>query len=268
VKAAGFLGCLGVEAFKLRRTMALALAILLPAAPVAVFLFYILQKGRAELSDSLNPTSMIVLGLVGLWAIFVLPVFAAIETSLLAALEHQNRGWKHLFALPPARGSLLAAKFAAAVLLVTIAHAFLFGYTLVLLWVAPKLQPGVGLDGPIPVVATLASVAVCAASSLFMVGVHALIALRWPSFALNVGIALGGLLFALGMLDSRLGRFFPWSLPAVAHKIAVPWIFGLPGWPGGPAGPRSLAVVLLISAAGLLVTAVGGCWVLSRRDVF
>ena len=264
MKAAGLLGCLGVEALKLRRTMALALAVLLPAAPVVLFLVILLQEGATDFGQGVHPAAMIVQGLVGLWGIFVLPVFAAIETSLLAALEHQNRGWKHLFALAPARGSLLAAKFIAAVLLMTIAHAFLFGYTLVLLWLAPRLRPGVGLDAPIPIVATLVVIGACSVSSLFMVGVHTSISLRWPSFALNVGVALAGLLFAVGMLDTRLGELYPWSLPGVVHRIVVPWIFG---WPGGPAGPRSLAILFSTSAAGFLVTAVGVGWLLSRRDV-
>jgi hypothetical protein len=267
MNGAGFLGCLGVEALKLKRTTALALAVLLPAATAGMFLVFILQNGDTSSSRGANPAVGIVLGLVGLWAIFILPIFAAIETSLLAAIEHQNRGWKHLFALPPARRSLFAAKFAAAALLVAIAHTLLFGYTLVVLWAVSKLQPSAGSSGPIPVVASLVIVAVCAVSSLFMVGVHTAISLRWPSFALNVGIALSGLLFALGMLDSRLGQCFPWSLPALAHKIVVPWVFGLPGWPGGPAGPESLTIILAISVGGFVATAVGGGWLLSRRDV-
>ena len=47
MKTAGFLGCLGVEALKLRRTMALVLVVLLPAATVATFLVYLLQNGTA-----------------------------------------------------------------------------------------------------------------------------------------------------------------------------------------------------------------------------
>jgi hypothetical protein len=248
--------------------MALVLAVLLPAAVVGTFLVFIVQQGSTEFSPGVHPAAMIVLGLVGLWAVFVLPIFVAIETSLLAAIEHQNRGWKHLFALPPARGALIAAKFASAVLLVTIAHACFFGYTLVLLWVVPKLEPGIGFHGPIPIGATLLVVASCAVSSLFMVGVHTWISLRWPSFALNVGIALGGIFYALGVLDSLQGKILPWALPVVAHKVAVPWIFGLPGWPGGPAGPWSLASLLATALGGYVVTAVLGGWLLSRRDVF
>src|SRR5262245_36832719 len=202
MKAAGFIGCLAVEALKLRRTMALALAILLPAAPVAMILILTLTQGSAEFSQSAHPFAMIILGLVGIWAVFVLPIFAAVESSLLASIEHQNRGWKHMFALPPARGSMIAAKFATSVLLVTIAHAFLFAYTLVLFWVLPRLAPEEGLKGPIPFAATLAVIAACAASSLFVVGVHTFISMRWASFALNVGIALGGILYAIGVLDS------------------------------------------------------------------
>jgi len=265
MKPAGFVGCLIVEALKLRRTMALALAILLPAAPVAFFVILILSQGGAEFSQSAHPSAMIVLGLVGLWAVFPLPIFAAVESSLLASVEHQNRGWKHIFALPPARGSLIAAKFAAAALLVTIAHACLFVYALVLFRVLPMLEPAQGFDGPIPVVATLAVIAACAASSLFVVGLHTFIAMRWASFALNVGISLGGILYALGVLDTRQAKFIPWALPALVHKVAVPWIFDLPG---AHSEIRTLTTAIAISVGGCILTAVAGGWLLSRRDVF
>ena len=263
---AGFLGCLGIEALKLRRTLALALAVLLPAALVGVFLIYVLQESHAvPRGAGFTATSLIVQGIMGVWAILVLPLFAAIVTSLLAALEHQNRGWKHLFALPPARGSLIAAKFASAVLLVTIAHAFLFCYSLVLLWLAPRLRPGVGFDARVPVAATLLVVAVCAVASLFVVGIHTFISLRWPSAALNVGIALAGLLCVVVVLETRARPYYPWGQPGAAMNIAVSWIFR---WPGATAGPGDLMVLLAISVCGFAATAVGGGWLLSRRDVF
>jgi hypothetical protein len=161
--------------------------------------------------------------------------------------------------------SLITAKFATAVLLVTIAHACLSVYSLVLFWVLPMLRPGEGFDGPIPVAATLAVIAACAASSLFGVGIHTFISMRWANFALIAGIALGGILYALGVLDTRQARFIPWALPALVHKVAVPWILGLPG---APPGTRSLAVAIAISACGFVVITVAGGWLLLRRDVF
>jgi hypothetical protein len=131
--------------------------------------------------------------------------------------------------------------------------------------VLPLLQPGEGFEGPIPVAATLTVIAACAASSLFVVGLHTFISMRWASFALNVGIALGGILYALGVLDTRQARFIPWALPALAHKIAVPWICGLPG---AHSELRSLTASIAISVGGFVLTAVAGGWLLSRRDVF
>lgn len=266
MKAAGFLGCLGVEALKVRRTMALALAVLLPAAVVGMFVIYLLQNPFSVPRESgLTPASLIIQGLLTFWSVLVLPIFAAIETSLLASLEHQNRGWKHLFALPPARGALIAAKFAGAVLLIAIAHAFLFGFTLVLLWAMPKLRPGLGLEAPVPFLAILVVFAVCAVSSLFIVGVHTLISLRWPSFALNIGIALAGMLCVFVVMDTRANRFYPWSQPGATLNVVVPWIFH---WPDVKADPGDLVALLAIVAGGFLVTAFGGGWLLARRDVF
>ena len=113
MRPAGFLTCLGVEALKVKRTMALALAVLLPAAPVAVYFMVLLREGQVTTIKEISPASVIVQSVFAVWASLVFPVFAAVEGSLLAGIEHQNRGWKHLFALPPARGSVIAAKFAA-----------------------------------------------------------------------------------------------------------------------------------------------------------
>ena len=59
--------------------------------------------------------------------------------------------------------------------------------------------------------------------------------------------------------------FIPWALPALVHKVAVPWIFDLPG---AHSEIRTLTTAIAISVGGFILTAVAGGWLLSRRDVF
>ena len=39
-----------------------------------------------------------------LWVFLMLPLFVTLESALLAGLEHGERQWKHLLALPAAAG--------------------------------------------------------------------------------------------------------------------------------------------------------------------
>ena len=110
----------------------------------------------------------------------------------------------------------------------------------------PKLRPAGGFDVSVPVAATLVIAAVCLAASLLTVGVHTLIALRWPSFPLNVGIALGGLLCVVVVMDTRLRVYYPWSQAAAAQNVVIPWIFH---WPGSAATPEQLLRRLPLTVA-------------------
>jgi hypothetical protein len=225
---------------------------------------YLVQKGTAGVPREISGASWAVQAVLTLWAACVLPVFAAIVTSLLASVEHHNRGLEHVFALPIARGALIAAKLAASLVLVGIAHLSLGACTLAMLWSVSRFAPASGLEASLPVAPLIVVVAACAAATPFLVAVHTLLALRWHSFALDVGLALTALLGTFVVLETPLRSVYPWSLPGAALTIAVPWVFD---WPGAVVPPEWLALPTGVSAAGFVLTSIGGGWLVARRDV-
>src|SRR6478672_10635023 len=99
-----FLTALAVEAYKLRRSLALVLAAVAPLL-IAVFLFFnLLRLGKPM------PWSVSLQSSAGIWAFFMLPMSVTALTALVAHTEHGPRSWDYLRALPRPRWHLYAAK--------------------------------------------------------------------------------------------------------------------------------------------------------------
>jgi hypothetical protein len=255
--------CVHAETLKLRRTLALALALLLPAAPPLLLFVFVLQRGSQSFPEGVSAMAWTFQGALSIWCTFLLAPFAAIETSLLAGIEHHNRGFKHLMALPVPRGAVYGAKLVAALALLGIGTACFFLFTLLALWGLAQLRPDAGFVGSLPIREMLAVTASTGAASLLPLAVHAFVALRWPSFALNVGLAMAALLGSLVLVDSRLIWFYPWSLPTALQNVAVPLAFD---W-GVRATPGAVTAVAAGAVGGALAVAAVGVWHLTRRDV-
>src|SRR6185436_10794340 len=72
----------------------------------------------------------IVQNTLGLWTMLMMPMFLALETSLLAGLEHADKNWKSLLALPPPRWMIYVSKWLVVVGMLWSAHLLLAAGTL------------------------------------------------------------------------------------------------------------------------------------------
>lgn len=126
-----------------------------------------------------------------------------------------------------------------------------------------KLRGAAGFSGPLYVKETLVFMFVMGLAGAFLVGIHARVALRWTSFAMNVGLALGGLLLGVVFVESKLQNLYPWSFPAAVQNVSMPPIFGL----RGRAGPLHIALLVTVSVLAGVSVMLSGIWWLSRRDV-
>src|SRR5215472_16182717 len=92
-----------MEVLKLRRTLALWAALLVPLAVILMTTALNLSRAKGTRFDPDQPNGWdsLMLDLVlFLWCLIGLPLFVSLETALLAGLEHRENTWKHLFALP------------------------------------------------------------------------------------------------------------------------------------------------------------------------
>jgi hypothetical protein len=236
------LQALSAEALKLKRTLAVRMVLVAPALLAALALF----SQSARLSRAGTKAGPLweshVQQSLAIWAIFVLPLLVTLEAALACGLEHADRQWKHLFALPVPRPALYAAKLLAV-------HGLTLTSTLVTCvlvalsgWGLSLWYPAVAQAGPPP----LASIAGKALLSWLAAGlitsVHVWIATRWPSFTVAAGAGVAGTFFALFAASAKAARYYPWLLPLNAV-----------------ASPERLPVALVLGiGGGLLVAALGG----------
>ncbi|MEO8028105.1 MAG: ABC transporter permease, partial [Bryobacteraceae bacterium] len=100
---------LRTEFLKLKRTLALWMVVVAPVV-VVLLQFLVGYKGGERLSQGNDAWPAIVRNSVALWTILMMPLFVTLETSLLAGLEHTDKNWKTLLALPAPRWTIYASK--------------------------------------------------------------------------------------------------------------------------------------------------------------
>lgn len=240
---------LSAEALKLKRTLAVRMVFVAPALLAALALFTQaarLSRAGAKASpfwDNHLQQSL------AIWAIFVLPLLATLEAALSSGLDHAERQWKHLFALPVPRPALYAAK------LLTV-HGLTLASTLVACalvaltgWGLELWYPAAAHAGPPPLGALVGKALLAWLAAGLITSAHVWIATRWPSFTVAAGAGVAGTFFALFAASAKAAKFYPWLLPV--NTLA---------------SPDRRPVALALGIGGGLVVAVLGAVDFTRRE--
>jgi hypothetical protein len=236
---------IAVEIQKLRRSLALLLAIVAPTL-VAVFVFFNLLR-----VDRASSWQMTVQGSIAIWAFFMLPMSVTALTALVAQVDHGPRAWDTLRALPRPRWHLYGAKATIVLGLVAAMSLWLALATFAAIEAASLVKPGITPSGIRDHGAYLGLLARVFAASWLLVAVQAWIALRYASFVPALAVGIGGTFFAVVATSARIGVVLPWQIPV--NQLA--------------SDPERASLALVIGSFGGLL-ALGGMLVhLSRREV-
>ncbi len=204
---ARFATALAVEAFKLRRSLALLLAAVAPLL-IAVFVFFNLLR-----LEKAAPWAMTLQSSAAIWAFFMLPMSVTALTALVAHTEHGPRAWDHLRALPMPRWHLYAAK-ALCVLGVIVGMSLLLALlTTLAVGAAGLLKPAVAATGPADIVGYLLLLGSIFLAAWLLVAVQLWVALRYASFVPALAVGIGGTFFAVVATSAKIGAFLPWQIP-------------------------------------------------------
>ena len=240
-----FTTALAVEAYKLRRSLALLLAAVAPLL-IAVFLFFnMLRIGKPM------PWEMLLQSAFGIWAFFMLPMSVTALSALVAHTEHGPRTWDHLRALPMPRWHVHAAKACCVLAVVAAMSLWLVVLTSVAGQVAHWLKPAVVITGAPEFAQHLQLLGRIFLSAWLLVAVQLWIALRFASFVTALALGIGGTFFAVVATSAKAGVILPWQIPV-----------------------NMLATDPVRAQLALAIGCVGGCamlvlmlWRLSRREV-
>lgn len=241
------------EGLKLKNTLALRMAVIAPGLVVALMSLQLMVMDHSKRTPAPAEQAWLTYaeGVIGLWTFLMLPLYITLQASLLAGLEHQNRQWKYLFALPIPRHSHFTSKALVLMLMVLLATLSLIVLIPFGGWLLGAVQPNAGLTGWPPLWAiakpALATVPAC----LLMAMIQTSVALRWSSFTVAVSTGMSATVagFLIGQSE-RFGHWYPWSMPL--------WTM---------AGDARFLPLVLASSLGLGLLALAlGAWLFSRRD--
>lgn len=146
---------------------------------------------------------------------FFLPIMIGIYSSYIMRQEENNRNWNKVLSMPVSRNLVFIAK------LVQVFSMILFSeiWICTLFVISGKV---IGLTSAIPWVKLMIWCLFGTLGDTVIAAIQLMISLFIKSFALPVGIALGGGLSGLVFLAKHLGHIWPYSLMAYGMNSNAP----------------------------------------------
>ncbi|WP_305822105.1 ABC transporter permease [Massilia brevitalea] len=235
-----------LEVLKARRSLALLMVL---ACPLMVVLLNTGLLLRHAGPDGIGARAWqgFWMGNQAVWCYFMLPLYLALCTGLVNAVEHRQNGWRLMLTLPVGARRLYLAKLLVALAMAALAHLCLL---LLAMAVGVLLLGGSAGAEPARAMAT-ALLAALAASLPVLVLQHTL---SWTSQNIVLPLALG-VCATMGIIQlgsSEYWRFFPWTYPLMAAN-------------GSDPAMRQAALVLGLGS-GLVLLALGCWWAGHRRQ--
>jgi hypothetical protein len=210
---------LRAEALKLKRTRALWLAV---GAPLAVVVLHLLLVVSGRVNPAETRWAQQAQSMIGMWAMFMLPLYVALETALINAVDHKANAWKGLFSLPVPRWSVHVAKLVMAFAMVALSSVIL-GVGFLTTIVALKAV-GVGAaSDPVPWSLVFHSSLYSYGGALGIISIHHGLSLRLQGFEWPLGIGIVGMVFGTQVsLSSTYWPLLPWGYTTVATVVSDP----------------------------------------------
>src|SRR5215216_3207575 len=136
------------ELLKLKRTLAFRVIFVLPFL-VALLQFFIVWRTK-KFAPGFNLWQTLPTNSLQIWAVFMMPLLITLETALLNGIEHSDKLWKHILALPVPRHTVYLAKFVVAQALIAASTLALCVLTVLVGLAITQLRPELANPGPVP----------------------------------------------------------------------------------------------------------------------
>ena len=235
------------ELLKLKRTLAFRVIFVLPFL-VAVLQFFIVWRTK-KFGPTFNLWQTLGTSSFQVWAVFMMPLLITLVTALLNGIEHSDKQWKHLFALPIPRHSIYFAKLLVAQALIFIST-FVLGLLIAIVGlVSIQIRPELVNAGSVPFGWIAKYVVMVWLASWFIIAIHTWISIRWSGFPIPLGAGIAGVFFALFAASASLGKYYPWLLPM---NIFI---------------DGRLTAAIILGVVGGILASIIGCLEFVRRDV-
>jgi hypothetical protein len=209
---------LQTENLKMKRTLALGMALLTPAALVFLEIAGASQRqaNLSAVSADINLWAVLFEEMFSIWVPLIFPLFITLETALLGQVEHKNNTWKLINSQPIPRWAILAAKQIWGFMLVAIGMLTLIALTVVGGGILDLLLPEITMQQPIPWKGMITQAGIALAAAGTILAIHTWIALRFQSFVVASAIGIGTTIAGLVLGGLNVTPYFPWAMPTLA----------------------------------------------------
>jgi hypothetical protein len=242
------------EVLKLNRTLALVLAILAPLSVNGLMWLGVIRTQTVPPDFWKSVASNVLF----FWGVMMMPLFIALESALLAGLDHNANSWKHLYALSIPRWTIYMAKQIVMLGLIALSNVVLcIGIWLVgAVTQALHLKPQFDFSTPFPLSLITQAAFLIFLAAWLIIAIHTFVAVRWPSIAVSIGLGITMVVAAaFGANNQDWALSFPWSLPTVVMRTFL------------TDNGQIATTTLTYSIVGGLLIAALGCWYVTRRNV-
>ena len=241
------------ELLKTKRTLALLLAFLAPLSiALLVFVMYF-QRNTPLVEVNANIWIRMISNAMVMWGLLMLPLFVTLETGLLNALEHGNKMWKQIFALPIPRWSVYIAKQLIALALIGLSMAILLVLLVIVGVLLSWLKPDFGFSAPIPWQTLIECIFLAYLAAWLIIALHFWVSAHWSNFVVAMGVGIVATVAGVMIVNSEWVTWYPWTLPGF---VAINYLDN-----------KLSGTVILFGFLGGIVMSVMGAWETNRPDV-
>lgn len=201
-----------IEIMKLRRTLALWMVLAMPSI-IIILQTAIWLKNDKGFPPDVNTYLDFQKNVITMWAIFMQPLFIALVVGLIYNVEHVNRGWFRLYTLPIDRWVVPTAKLLVTLVLVgasaVILNVGIYWGSLISCYINPALDP----SPDFPALEFFGRMIKVELASLGIIAIHNLIAFRWASMTVSIGVGIAATFMAIFANGWKYSYFHPWLMP-------------------------------------------------------
>jgi len=243
------------EFMKIRRTLALAMIVI---APIVIVMLHLMIGlfGPAQAARTTSFWPVMCRQSVGIWTVLMMPLFLTLETSLLAGVEHADKNWKSILALPAPRWTVYISKLIVATAMLWMAHTVLVTGTLASGWILSVARPTLKIDA-MPLDVLVSPMLRVSIAALCATTIQHWVSLRWQSFTAAMGFGMCAMIVGfIAANSSDYGPWVPWSMSMFAIKVTN----------AANTADTSMQVVFAALAGATLVATLGA-FEFSRREI-
>ncbi|MGF9892959.1 ABC transporter permease [Priestia megaterium] len=149
-----------------------------------------------------------------IWAVMILPILAAVLSSILIGVENTDNNWKYILSLPFKRGYIYLAKLSIIFYLLVVSS-ILLGLGMI---VSASL---LNLPGQVPIVFLIKTLLGALIGVFAILNIQFWLSTKFENPGIPLAIAICGTVTALFLLQSTFTRWLPWVYPYLTLPIKL-----------------------------------------------